>query len=303
MKKILNRSVVLFLKALGRLPFSAIYLLSDFLFVVIYHLIGYRRKVVYANLHNSFPEKGEPEIKQIARNYYRHFCDLFLESLKLGYMTEKQLDERIVLLPPDQTEAYYRQGKSFIALGMHYNNWEWSCSMQRKVSHQVVVVFNPLRNNPEMDNYLRNIRERFGSQTIPMQQAARKALQFNSAKRPGSLVLAADQTPPQNAQFWTTFLNQETPFFAGPVKIAIKTNQPVFFHLTRKLARGKYQVELIELIPEPAKVSEETILLAYVNMMEKYILETPEYWLWSHRRWKHKRPEHIPLIERKKQTD
>jgi len=300
MSKLLNSLVVSFMKAIGRIPFKVLYRISDFLYVILFYVVCYRKKVVYTNLRNSFPEKEEKEIDQIARRYYHHLCDLFLESAKLYWMTDKDLDERLIVTGLEKVEEYYKQGKSYILIGMHYNNWEWCSTMQRLCSHQVVIVFNPIRDSKEMDRYLLDSRERFGSKTVSMAQTARVALKYSKTGRPTCLFLAADQTPPKRAHFWTTFLNQETPFFSGPEHIAIKTNQPVFLLYCRKIERGKYEADLIELFPEPNKVKPDDILMAYVDRMEQIIREKPEYWLWSHRRWKHKRPEGVELIPRKK---
>jgi KDO2-lipid IV(A) lauroyltransferase len=298
MTKIIHSLTVFFLKAFARLPFRVIYLISDFLYLIIFYVVGYRKKVVYTNLRNSFPEKNKDEIDQIARRFYRHFCDLILESVKLPGMSEKDLDERLVVNGLEKTDAYAAQGKSFVLIGMHYNNWEWSSTLSRIAGHQALIVYTPLRNNPEMERYLLDMRERFGSKTVAMNHSARVFMQFSKAGKPICLFLAADQTPSKESHFWTSFLNQETPFFSGPERIAIKTNQPVFLHHTRKVRRGKYEVDLIELFPEPQKVAPDTILLTYVDRMEKIIREKPEYWLWSHRRWKHKRPEGVPLVPR-----
>ena len=299
MTKILKLSSVAFLKAFACLPFPVIYLISDFLYLIIFHLVGYRKKVVYTNLKNSFPEKNAKEIDQIARRFYHHFCDMTLESIKTDRITEKQLDERLKLKGLEKMEEYFKQKKSVILLGMHYCTWEWSSTLQRVFPHKILMIYNPVRDNVEMERFLLNMRERFGGTSVPVHQSARAAMQFDQSETPGCLWLAADQTPFQNSQFWTTFLNQETPFFSGPEKIAHKTNQPVFFHHTRKLSRGKYEVTLTEIVPEPANETGTDILLKYVEGLENAIKEAPEYWLWSHRRWKHKRPEDIKLIPRK----
>lgn len=298
MIKLIQSTTVFFLKTLARLPFWLIYLISDFLYPIVFHIIGYRRKVVFTNLKNSFPEKSQKEIDQIARRFYHHLCDLILESVKLYRMSEKDMDERLIVHGLEKTNAYAAQGKSMILIGMHYNNWEWSSTLQRRSAHQALVVFNPLRNNPKMEQFLCHARERFGSKTVPINLSARTTIQFSKKGRPTCLFLVADQTPSPQSHFWTTFLNQETPFFSGPERIAIKTGQPVFLHYTRKVARGKYEVDLIELFPEPEKVTPDTILLTYIDRMEKIIREKPEYWLWSHRRWKHKRPEDVKPVAR-----
>lgn len=298
MSKIFKNAVVALLKAFSYLPFWMIYGLSDFFYVIVYHVVGYRKKVVFTNLKKSFPEKSNREFRQIAREFYRHFCDISLESIKLHSISYKELDKRISLTGHEKLNAYFEQGKSIIILGMHYNNWEWNSSIQRFLKHQLTMIYNPVRNNHEMERFILNMRERFGGQSVPVNLSARTAIQFDKDKKPGILWLAADQTPFQTSKFWTTFFNQETPFFQGPDKIAVKTNQPVFFVHFQKKSRGRYHTRITELFPEPAKEKPETILMTYIELIERIIKNEPSYWLWSHRRWKHKRSEETPLLER-----
>ena len=294
----MNRLVVVLCKLVARLPFWVIWGLADIFYVILFYIIRYRRKVVFQNLTNSFPEKSPQEIRKIARKYYHHLSDIGLETIKFSRMTEKQIDDRLKVHGYDIYEEYYQQGKSIIVLGMHYNNWEWSGSMQRFIKAQFLVVYNQLRDSTDFERFLIQTRDRFGAISVPIGQSVRIALNFNKAERPGSLMLAADQTAPQNSQFWTTFLNQETAFFPGAMKIAMKTNQPVIMHHTRKTGRGRYEVFHYKLIENPSEVKPEDIMMAYVNRLEEIIKAEPEYWLWSHRRWKHKRPENIQLHKR-----
>ena len=299
MNNFLDRFVVLLCKLTARLPFWVIFGLADIFYVFLYYIVRYRRKVVHENLVRSFPEKYPEEIRKITKKFYHHLSDLGLETIKFYGMTEKEIDDRFKVNNLDIYEEYYNQGKSIVVLGMHHNNWEWSGSMQRFIKSQFLVVYNPVRNNKELEQFILATRERFGAQSIPVNQSVRTALEFNKAARPGALILGADQTPPSNSQFWTTFLNQETAFFAGPMKIAIKTNQPVIMHHTRKVGRGRYEVFHYKLIENPAEVKQEDIMMAYVAKLEEIIKAEPEYWLWSHRRWKHKRPANIKMDARK----
>jgi len=299
MSSFLDRFVVLLCKLTARLPFRIIWGLADIFYVLLFYVVRYRRKVVHENLTRSFPEKSQEEIRKITKKFYHHLSDLGLETIKFNQMTEKQIDERLIVHDLDIYEEYYKQGKSIVLLGQHHNNWEWSGSIQRYIKAQYLVVYNPVRKNKALEKFILDTRERFGAKSIPVNHSVRTALEFNNAKRPGALILAADQTPPANSQFWTTFLNQETAFFAGPMKIAIKTNQPVILHHTRKVGRSKYEVFHYKLIENPAEVKPEEILMAYIQKQEEIIQTEPEYWLWSHRRWKHKRPENIELYPRK----
>jgi len=298
MTSILDRFVVLLCKLTARLPFWVIWGMADIFYVLLYYVVRYRRNVVHENLVRSFPEKSPEEIRKITKKFYHHLSDLGLETIKFNQMTEKQIDERLIVHDLDIYEEYYNQGKSIVLLGQHHNNWEWSGSIQRYIKAQYLVVYNPVRKNKALEKFILDTRERFGAKSIPVNHSVRTALEFNNAKRPGALILAADQTPPANSQFWTTFLNQETAFFAGPMKIAIKTNQPVVLHHTRKVGRSKYEVFHYKLIENPSEVKPEEILMAYIQKLEEIIQTEPEYWLWSHRRWKHKRPSNIELHPR-----
>jgi KDO2-lipid IV(A) lauroyltransferase len=274
--------------------------MADIFYVILYYVVRYRRDVVHGNLIHSFPEKSAEEIKLITKKFYHHLSDVGLESIKIYGMTEKQIDDRLKVHNLDIYEDYFKQGKSIIVLGMHHNNWEWSGSMQRFIRAQFLVVYNPVRKNKKLERFILDTRERFGAISVPVNEAVRTAIKYNNAERLGSLMLASDQTAPAYSQFWTTFLNQETAFFIVPAKIAIKTNQPVIMHHTRKLGRGRYEVFHYKLVENPAEFTPEEIMMTYVKKLEEIIQAEPEYWLWSHRRWKHKRPANVELRERKK---
>lgn len=295
MSSFFDRFVVFLCKLTARLPFWAIFILADIFYVFLYYIVRYRRKVVHGNLTRSFPEKSPDEIRTITRKYYHHLSDIGLETIKFSRITEKQIDDRLKVHNLEIYEDYYKQGKSIIMLATHYNNWEWVGAIQRLIKAQFVAVYNPTTSGKAFEKFLLDSRARFGVKTVPMNLSVRTALAFNQNERPCGLWLAADQTSPSTSQFWTTFLNQETAFFAGPMKIAIKTNQPVVMQHVRKTGRSRYEVFHYKLIENPSEVEPEEILRAYVRKLEEIIKAEPEYWLWSHRRWKHKRPAHIPL--------
>lgn len=153
-----------------------------------------------------------------------------------------------------------------------------------------------------MEDYMSRMRLQYGSTKVPMQGAPRASFTINKGPKYGMLWLAADQTPPAASQYWTTFLNQETPFFSGPQKIASKTKIPVFFHYIHKVKRGQYVADFFEISPNREGESEHDILLSYVDIIEQIIQKKPEYWLWSHRRWKHSRRDHQELIPRNERS-
>jgi KDO2-lipid IV(A) lauroyltransferase len=295
MSSFFNRFVVVICKLIARLPFWFLFILADIFYVLLYYVIRYRRKVVHENLTRSFPEKSAEEIRQITKRYYHHLSDLGIETIKFSNMTEAEINDRIKLNNAEIFEEYYQQGKSTILLGMHHNNWEWALYFQQCIKSQFLVVYDQLRSNKAMERFILDSRERFGAKSIVIEQSARVAFSLNQAKRPSVLLLLADQTSPANSQIWANFLNQETAFFAGPMKIAVKTNQPVMFFHIRKVGRSRYEAFVYKLVENPSEVEPEQIMLDYVRKMEEIIRAEPEYWLWTHRRWKHKRPAHIPL--------
>lgn len=293
--------MVVLLKVLSYLPFPVLYALSDVIYLVIFYLVGYRKKVVYKNLNNAFPEKSEQEIDQIARKYYRHFCDLSLETIKMHRLPPNKIGKYIQFRNTEELNEIFDQGKGVILLCAHYNNWEWNSSLAQVVKHTIKMIYSPMKSNPSMDQYTLKMREQYGCEGTPMAGAPRVGLSINRGPAYGMLWLAADQTPPANSQYWTSFLNQETPFFAGPQKIALKTNSPVYYHYVHKVKRGKYIGQFFKMTDTPAEDGEHQLLLDYADILERIIQEQPEYWLWSHRRWKHKRKPEQTLIPRNKE--
>lgn len=294
-KKALNHVLVFVLKLISYLPFWIIYGISDFLYFLLKNVVKYRKKVILENLSYAFPEKSEQEKNEIANKFYRHFCDFTLETVKLYSMSFATVQKRCTFSGLEPINKYADEGRGIIVLGMHYNNWEWASSVQSVWRQQVYMIVNPMRGNQALDRFIAHSREQWGGISIPVHKSARTAINAANKKEPIALWLAADQTPGANSKFWTMFLNREAPFFTGPDKIAMKTNQPVFFMHLKKVKRGHYEANFIELFSEPKNTAPNEIMLRYVQKMEEIIHETPEYYLWSHRRWKHKRPEGIEL--------
>ncbi len=292
----MNELVVALLKAFSYLPLAVLYGLSTIGYVLIRYLIKYRKKVVLSNLTNSFPEKTNKEIRMIAHKFYRHLCDLLVEGLKAYSMRRRTLEKHIVFKNLALFDRYYREGKSVIIVGMHYNNWEWCSLMPALLSHQLIAVYSPTRNNLTFNNFLLKSRKRYHPVMVPMEKTPRMVIEFSRLKIPRAIWLLADQSPQPNTKSWIRFLNQETAFFSGPEKIAFRTKQPLVFEYVKKTGRGKYEVYHSPLFESYDGMEAKDILVAYVRKMELIIREKPEYYLWSHRRWKHKRPKDIPLI-------
>ncbi len=273
------------------MPLRVFYFHSDLLFLVMYHLIRYRRKVVDINLENSFPEKTKKERTQIAKKYYHHLCDCFLETLYFDRISKEKVRNRVTYLNPEMATHYMDRGKQVIILMGHYNNWECFNSWGLQTKYKSYPIYKKLR-NAAFEKFYNHLRSRFGAQ--PLERALTFKQLYEDSKNgiPSVSLFIIDQTPREHdIQHWINFLNQETPVIVGPEKVASKLNGVVLFGKTKKVKRGFYEVELV-LITDQAKQCPKFEITEKSNrLMESLIMENPEFWLWSHRKWKHKRSE------------
>jgi len=285
---------IFLLKQLALLPFSFLYFCSDILYYLIYYMIGYRKKVVIDNLKNSFPEKSNSEIIKLAKRFYRHFCDLTIEIIKLHTMNENDFRQRLKVKNIGLLDQLFKQNRSLIVLTMHYNNWEWSSCIPLYMKHKPLGVYKPLHNR-KYDRYINNNRERMGVVMIPTHMVLRTILESQRNHKLFLLWLAGDQTPPVFHDSWFMFLNQEAMFYPGPATLSSRFDVPVVFQKIEKVKRGHYETTFEMLIENPSGLGETEIMESYIRRMEEIIREQPEYYLWSHKRWKHKRQEQISL--------
>ncbi len=268
------------------LPLQVLYLVSDLLFPLTYHLVGYRKKVVTENLRRSFPEKSRAELRTIARKFYRHFNDIMLETLKMISISPEKLNRRIRYTNPDILSDFYSRGKSVIMVTAHYNNWEWVNALSSDSPFHPVVIYKPL-NNKYFDRLMKRMRERHGPELIPMRDTLRRLLRYKHKNLLTISGFLGDQSPVwEETQYWTQFLNQLTPVYLGAEKMALKTGHAVVFFHVKKEKRGYYEVEIIPLFEEVGDIGMYEITEKHVRVLERIIREKPEHWLWSHRRWK-----------------
>jgi KDO2-lipid IV(A) lauroyltransferase len=279
-----------FIYLFSLLPFPVLYLFSDFFFLLLYHGIGYRKQVVITNLRNAFPEKSEPEIAAVARKYYRYLCDLFLETFKTLTISKRKMLQRCALTP--EASALFaqlaREQKSIVLVMGHLGNWEWAGNTFSLVnSQQLYVIYHPI-SNKYFNGLMYRMRTRFGTKLIAMKDTFRE---MRSRKdEVNATAFIADQTPRPDNAYWTTFLNQETPVFKGTEIIARKINYPVVYASVQRRKRGYYDIHAEMLVANPAEMPENAISEQHTRRLEKDIIAQPETWLWSHRRWKHKKP-------------
>jgi Kdo2-lipid IVA lauroyltransferase/acyltransferase len=271
------------------LPLKGLYIISDFARFFTYHIVRYRRKTVAYNLKKSFPEKSPKELKKIEKVFYKHFCDLFIEMIYLLHASKENAIKMCKFNNIELLQKYYSQGKSVIIVTGHYSNWEGLNLFANYLKHIVIGIYKPIANK-EIETFMNKYRERYGAVAIPMHDTFRTVMSYHQQKKLFFLGLISDQTPAfPEIRYWTTFLNQDTPVFLGVEKIAIKTNQPVFFCNMRRIARGRYEVDIELLCENPKETKPYEITEMHVRALERLIHEAPEYWLWTHRRWKYRR--------------
>lgn len=270
------------------LPFWALYLLSDGIRVLLFGLIGYRKKVVLTNLRNSFPEKSEVEIQTIARQFYRNFCDLVLETLKTLTIGPAALKKHVLFEDRSVFQQYFDQGKSVIVVMGHVGNWELGgARFALEPIHPLYVIYHPLH-NPYFDRLVYHMRTRMGNRLYAMKDTIRSMMANRDQVTATAFI--ADQTPSPQSAYWTTFLNQDTPIFTGTEKLARKLGFPVIYVSLRRVKRGLYAIEPEVLIEDPKATAPNEISEMHTRRLEQDIIAYPDTWLWTHRRWKHKKP-------------
>lgn len=272
------------------LPLRVLYFFSDILFLLLYYFPGYRRKVTAMNLRNSFPDKTEDEIKEIERRFYRHFADLFIETLKLAHLSNNQLKKRVTVTNPDLINIPLQTGRDLLLINSHYNNWEWvTCLLPSYTKINSVGVYKPLQNK-YFDSFLNRFRTRNGGSLVPMAGILRTVIENYDNNQRTAYGFIADQTPAKPfIKYRTTFLNQLTPVHLGPEKIAEKYDMSVAFMNVRKVRRGYYSLTIEMLFENTRSLPEHIITDTHVRRLEEIIRENPEYWIWTHRRWKYSR--------------
>ena len=271
------------------LPFFITYALSDFLYIIVFYVFGYRRKVVAQNLKNAFPEKTVSELKAIEKKYYHFLCDVMLETIKSITISKKTMLNRCKMNEASRVifDQLNQQKQSCIIVLGHFGNWEWGgISFSLTCKQQLCVLYHPL-SDKNFNNLMKNIRSRFGAKLYSMKDAIREMIKNKNEVTATAFI--ADQTPSPETAYWTTFLNQDTPVFLGTEKIAKKLNYPIVYGSINRIKRGYYEINVELICSNPQNTIEGEITELHTKRLEKDIIAQPETWLWSHKRWKHKR--------------
>lgn len=275
------------------LPLRIHYIISDFLFWLLYKVIGYRRRVVWKNLSASFPEKSQAELKDIECGFYHFLCDYFVETVKMMTISKKEIKKRMVFKGIEDLDEVIESGQSIASYLGHYCNWEWVTSMPLWVTPKVQCgqIYHPLENK-YFDKLLLRSRQRLDALCISMQDTLREVVRYKREGQPIMIGYISDQAPNWvNIHHWVDFLNQDTPVFTGTERIVKKMNHAVFYVDMRRIKRGYYEAEFKLMTRDPKELEDFKLTDMYFDMLEKSIRRAPEFWLWSHNRWKRTRKE------------
>lgn len=278
-----------FLYGIALLPFPLLYLLSDAMRLILFGLIGYRNEVVLTNLRNSFPEKSDAEIRAIARRFQRWFCDLTLETLKTLTISPAQLRERVSFEGVDVLRAYAERRQSIVLVLGHFGNWELAGARYAVEPGipPLIVIYHPLHNQ-RFDRLIVRMRTRLGNRLYTMAETSRSMLRDRHLLTATAFI--ADQTPSPERGYWMTFLNQDTPVFLGTEALSRKLGYPIVYISITQPRRGHYRMVAETLVEDPKNTADGEITVSHTRRLERDICAQPEIWLWTHRRWKHKRP-------------
>lgn len=270
-------------------PLEFHYIFADILYFIVYHLAGYRKSTVSLNLRNSFPNKSSDELKAIERRFYHHFTDMFIETLYLTHISQKKHAKRLSFENMELIDRLYEEGRNIICVAGHYGNWEFSRLFSVKIKHKLYAIYKKL-NSRVFDKFYKDLRGKDGATLLEMKETYKQLVDDAKNGIPYFAVLIADQRPiKQEIQYWMTFLNQETPVLLGPEKIAKKTNAAVVMGEVLRIKRGYYKLVFTEIAEHPQQTKEYEITNKFMHQLESTIKQCPELWLWSHKRWKHKK--------------
>lgn len=277
-----------FIWLISILPFQLLYALSDGLYIIIYKLVGYRKKVVQNNLRLVFPEKPETEINDITEKFYHHFCDMMVEAIKSLTISEESMKERLTFTNVELLTNLGKQNRSIILMCGHYGSWEWIFILQTYLEHKGYAVYSRL-SNKYFDRLVKRIRAKYNSTLITTKETVPT---LTKSKLAGELTIngfVSDQSPQvERAYHWNEFMGIKVPIHTGAEMLAKRLDMSVVFFRVKRLKRGYYETTFEMLAQDPNEYPNYEISDMFTKKVEKQIREAPQYYLWTHRRWKHR---------------
>lgn len=270
------------------LPMRLLYIKSNGIFYLVYYIFGYRKKVVKANLTLVFPEKTSEEVNRISKLFYRHLCDMIFETIKSLTISEKELSKRFQYTNLDYLDKLYEQGKSVLLMCGHYASWEWSGQLAKRTSFSAFAVYKKL-DNRYFDQLVKKIRGRFGGTIVPNTQITKTLYRKYKEGTQTITLILSDQTPkPKSFKERQLFMGIDVPVFTGTEELAKMLDFSAVYFKVEKISRGYYTATFIPLAESPKLIEDFQITRMFLEEIEKQVKEAPQYYLWSHKRWKHR---------------
>lgn len=282
------------LSAAARLPLCIMYALSDMAYFIVYYIVRYRRETVRQNLELIFEKDDRKKIIRIEKKFYRHLCDCIVETVKLLHISDKEIDRRVEVTNGEYIDEIIRSGHSVVLFLGHYGNWEWVQAIIHHFKEPLVggQVYKTLHDEV-MDKIMLKIRSRFGLECIPQEKTVRRLLEIVRNGQEFVIGFISDQRPSGKIlRHWTDFLGQDTPYVVGGETIGNHVDARFVYLEMEKTGRGHYRLTFLPIEPDPEDKGPDPYTREFMKMLEKTIMRAPEYWLWSHKRWKRKR---IPM--------
>lgn len=278
--------IFLLISIVVHLPKWFKYLFELKLFILIYYVFGYRKKVVLDNLVLAFPNKDVRDLKRLRRKFYKHLIDVFMETIQPLAWDVHTMNTHYKLVNVEDVEKQLKE-RSVLLMGGHYANWDWVCSIASRLSTPSYVVYQKIRND-NFERIVYKIRSKFGSIMVPNGKVAKTVLQNQRANKRAVYTMVSDQSPMLSmAKLWLPFMGVEVPVHTGAASLAVKSKMAVFYIKTKRVTKNYYESEFIELSHDASTIDEVALTKNYFKALENQINEDPTYYFWTHKRWKH----------------
>lgn len=272
----------------SKLPFRVLYSIADGIYFLFFYVVGYRKKVVLDNLKLVYPQKPESELKAIQKKFFAHFVDTLIEAIKAITISEASIKRRYRYTNIELLDSMYAKGKSIILVGAHYGNWEWVVGMPLTAKIDCYCSYTKIQNK-NFENLIKDSRSKFGMKCIRSSEIIKTIVKNVKDQQQGLYLLVSDQSPMlQKNQFWAPFLNINVPIFTGAEMISKKFDFAVVNMNTTRIKRGYYESSFELITENPKQETANTITNTYLRMTEAHVKKAPEFYLWSHKRFKHK---------------
>ncbi len=277
-----------FIWFISRLNFTLIYLISDFLYYVLYYIFSYRKKVVRKNLKLAFPNMSDKQRLVIEKKNFRNLTDIFLETFKSINIKEDELKKRFTFKNPEVLEKIYDSNQDVIVMCSHYCSWEWVFGIRNITNFKINAIYKEL-SNEYFDQWTKKRRSQYGANMIKTKDTFREISRISKLNELNFYGFASDQSPKKSkALYWGSFLNNYVPIHTGAEFIAKKYNMAIVFMDVQKIKRGYYDASFKLITENPTEFKDFELTNRYIKLVEKQVISKPEYYTWTHKRFKHR---------------